>query len=101
MFKMHFDNVSVLLNSVTAAYIHLATSSVTITFWYVYTAKLEIHSRLKLSVANWHYNKVDSTHKTATYVDKEKLVIINSLRCFLFCVKIGLFRFYPLTQRKA
>ena len=31
MFGMHFDNVSVLLKSVAAAYVHLATSSVTIT----------------------------------------------------------------------
>ena len=64
MFGMHFDNVSVLMNSVVAAYmyVHLATSSVTITCWYVYTAKLEIHTQLKLSVTNWHYNKVDSTH---------------------------------------
>ena len=31
MFGMHFDNVSVLLKSVAAAYVHLATSSVTFT----------------------------------------------------------------------
>ena len=31
MFGMHFDNVSVFLNSVVAAYVHLATSSVKIT----------------------------------------------------------------------
>ena len=31
MFGMHFDNVSVLLKSVAAAYVHLATSNVTIT----------------------------------------------------------------------
>ena len=64
MFGMHFDNVSVLLNSVAAASVHLATSSVTITCGYVHTAKLEIHqyTRLKWSEANWHYNKVDSTH---------------------------------------
>ena len=31
MFEMRFDNVSVFLNSVVAAYIHLATSSVKIT----------------------------------------------------------------------
>ena len=31
MFGMHFDNVSGLLNSVAAAYAHLATPSVTIT----------------------------------------------------------------------
>ena len=43
MFRMHFDNVSVLLNSVAAAYVHLATSSVTMTCCYVHTAKLEIH----------------------------------------------------------
>ena len=43
MFGMHFDNVSVLLNFVTAAYLHLATSSVTMTCRYVYAAKLEIH----------------------------------------------------------
>ena len=29
IFGMHLDNVSVLLNSVAAAYVHLATSSVT------------------------------------------------------------------------
>ena len=47
MVGMHFDNVSVILNSVAAAYVHLVTSSVTITCSYVYTAKLEIHTRLK------------------------------------------------------
>ena len=31
MFGMHFYNVSVFLNSVVAAYVHLATSSVKIT----------------------------------------------------------------------
>ena len=31
MFGMHFDNVSVLLNSVAAAYVHLATLNDTIT----------------------------------------------------------------------
>ena len=62
MFGMHFNNFSVLLNSVAAAYVHLATSSVTITCWYVHAAKLEIHTLSKWSVANWHYNKVDSTH---------------------------------------
>ena len=31
MFGMHFDNVSVLLNSVAAAYVNLATSRVTMT----------------------------------------------------------------------
>ena len=44
MFGMHFDNVSVFLNSIVAAYVHLATSSVKITCWYVYAAKLEIHT---------------------------------------------------------
>ena len=34
-------------NSVVAAYFHLATSSVKITCWYVYTVKLEIHTWLK------------------------------------------------------
>ena len=53
---MHFDNVSVFLNSVVAAYVHLATSSVKITCWYVNAAKLEIHMRFKYIVANWHYN---------------------------------------------
>ena len=62
VFEMHFDNVSVHLNSVAAAYAHLAASGVTITCWYVQTAKLEIHKRLKLSVANWQNIKVDSTH---------------------------------------
>ena len=62
MFGMYFDYVSVLLNSVAAAYVHLATSMVTITCWYVYTAKLEIHTRLKWSVARWHYNKIGSAH---------------------------------------
>ena len=62
MFGMLFDNVSVFLNSVVAAYVHLATSSVKIACLYVYTANPEIHTRLKLCVANWHYNKVDSTH---------------------------------------
>ena len=33
--------------SIAAAYVHLATSSVTMTCWYVYTAKLEIHTQLK------------------------------------------------------
>ena len=33
---------------------------------------------LKFIVANWHYNKVDSTHLTATYVVIEKRVIIHS-----------------------
>ena len=47
MFAMHFDNVSVLLNSVATTYVHLETSSITITCWYGYTAKLEIHTRLK------------------------------------------------------
>ena len=47
MFGMHFDNDSVLLNSVATAYVHLATSSVTMTCWFVYTAKLEIHTRFK------------------------------------------------------
>ena len=51
MLGMYFDNVSVLLNSIAAACINLATSSVTITCWYVYTANLEIHMRLKYSVA--------------------------------------------------
>ena len=32
MFGTHFDNVSVFLNSVVAGYIHLATSSVKITY---------------------------------------------------------------------
>ena len=72
MFGMHLDNVSVLVNSVVAAYVHLATSSVIITCWYVYTAKPEIHTPLKWIVAYWHYNKVDSTHLTVTYVGKEK-----------------------------
>ena len=89
MFRIHFDNVSVILNSVAAAYVHLSTSSVTITCWYVYTAKLHIHTRLKKSVANWHYYKVDSTHKTAAYVDKENTVIFHSLRCFLIDDKFG------------
>ena len=31
MFEVHFDNDSVLLNPVAAAYVHLATSSVTMT----------------------------------------------------------------------
>ena len=31
----------------------------------------------------------------ATYADKEKTVIIHSLRCFLTDVKFGLFRFFP------
>ena len=97
MFGMHFDNVSVFLNSVVAAYVHLATSIVKIACLYVYTAKLEIYTRLKYSVANWHYNKVDSTHQTVTNVDKEKTVTIHSLSCFFIDVKIGLFRFYPLT----
>ena len=100
MFGMHFDNVSVLLKSVAAAYVHLATSSVTITCWYVHTAKLEIHTRLKWSVANWHYYKVDSTHYTMTYVNKEKTVINHSLRRFLTDVIFGLFRFYPLMWRE-
>ena len=47
MFEMHFDNVSVLLNYVATTYVHLETSSVTITCWYVYTGKLEIHTWLK------------------------------------------------------
>ena len=47
MFGMHFDNISVLLNSVAAAYVHLATLSVTMTCRYVNTAKLEIHTQLK------------------------------------------------------
>ena len=47
MFGMHIDNISVLLNSVAAAYIHLTTPCVTITCWYVHTKKLEIHTRLK------------------------------------------------------
>ena len=47
MIGMHFDNVSVFLNSVVAPYVHLATSSVKITCWYVYTAKPEIYTRLK------------------------------------------------------
>ena len=46
-FGMHFDNVSVLLNSVAVAYAHLASTSVTNTCWYVFTAKLEIHMRFK------------------------------------------------------
>ena len=50
------------MNPVAAAYVHLATLSVTITYCYVYTAKIRIHTRLELSVANRHYNKVDSTH---------------------------------------
>ena len=62
MFGMHFDNVSVLLNSVTAAYAHLAMPSVTIICCYVYTVKLKLNMRLKSSLANWHYNKVGSTH---------------------------------------
>ena len=44
----HFDNVSVLLNSVAATYVHLATSNVTKTCWYVFTAKLEIHTGTRL-----------------------------------------------------
>ena len=47
MFGMHFGNVSVLLIIVAAAYNHLATSGGTITCCYVYTEKLEIHTRLK------------------------------------------------------
>ena len=48
MFVMHFDNALELsLNSVIAAYVHLATSSITIICWYVYTTKLKIHTRLK------------------------------------------------------
>ena len=47
MFGMHFDNVSVPLNSVAAAYVHLATSSVTVSCTYVHTAKLEIPMPLK------------------------------------------------------
>ena len=45
IFGMHFENDSALMNSVAAAYVHLATPSVTITCWYKYTAKLEIHTR--------------------------------------------------------
>ena len=41
-----FDNVLVILNVVAAAYVRLATSSVTITRQYVYTVKLETHTRL-------------------------------------------------------
>ena len=37
MFWMHYDNVSVFLNAVVATYVHLATSSVKVTCWYVYT----------------------------------------------------------------
>ena len=40
MLGMHFDNVSVLLNSVAATYVHLATLSVTITCWYVHIGAL-------------------------------------------------------------
>ena len=47
MFGMHFDNVSVILNFVAVAYVHLVTSSATITCSYVYTAKLEIRTRFK------------------------------------------------------
>ena len=43
---MRFDNVSVILNFVAAAYVHLATSSVTITCRYVYSAKRETLMRL-------------------------------------------------------
>ena len=35
-----------------------------------------------------------------TYVDKDKTVISYSLRCFLIDVKLGLFRFNPLTWRE-
>ena len=53
----------------------------------MYIAKLEIHTRIKWSVANWHYDKVDSTQLTAAYVDTEKkTAIIHSLRCFLIDV---------------
>ena len=45
-FGMHFDNISVLLNSVAAAYVNLATQSFTFTCLYLYTAKLEICTRL-------------------------------------------------------
>ena len=43
----------------------------------------------------WHFNKLQSTHLTVTYVDKEKTVISHSLRCFLIDVKFGFFRFLP------
>ena len=47
MSGMHFDNVSVLLSIVAAAYVYSATSSVTTTCCHVYTAKLEIHTLFK------------------------------------------------------
>ena len=113
MFGMHFDNASVLLNSVAAPYVHLATSSITFTCLYVYTAKIEIHTQLKKSevnwpvgcksgftpYSNWHYNKVESHTKRRHTFTKKKMVIIHSLRCFLIDVKFGLSRFYPLTLR--
>ena len=46
MFGMRFDNVIVILNVEAAAYVRLATSSVTITCQNVYTVKLETHTRL-------------------------------------------------------
>ena len=101
MFLISFDNVLVLF--FTPALPHTSIyrrQTLGKHFESVFTAKLVIHTRLKLHMAVYHHYKDDIIYKTETFDENRNNSNCPVSTLFLFDVKKCLFCFYPVTQWK-